>query len=433
MNLFTTIGRRKIAGHKKSSLSNEIRELDLSKVKRVYFPLVAGNGATCAPLVNAGDKVKVGTRIAYREQMSVPLFSSVSGTVEGIEKRLNVINGRVVDHLVIVNDFQMTKDSLLETVSLDAPREHIVEAIKEAGIVGLGGAGFPTWIKYYNVQNIHTVLINAVECEPYLTTDYCMSKAFAKEIVEGARYLERAAGASNVIISLKVGKEAARDALREAAQEFSDVKVVEVPDKYPMGWEGTLVYQIFKKRYDKLPGEIGVIVNNVTTAISVYNALVKGEVITKRLITVSGNIVNNPGNIYVPVGTLASDVLAQFDLRTDVEFNLLAGGPMTSGAVKDSSFALQASHGGLTLLERVKFRTIPCLRCGECTANCPVGLQPVEIMKAFEARDNVRISKLEALRCVDCGLCSYVCPSKIEVAEFVKNAKVLLRAKPVGK
>ncbi len=433
MRLFSTIGRRKIAGHKKESLVLEPVELAIEKVTHVYFPLVAGNGAPYGPLVKAGDKVKVGTKIAFREQFSVPLFSSVSGEVVGVEKRYNAVTGRACDHLVIKNDFKMEKDEPLTKVSLEASKEEIVAAIKEAGIVGLGGAAFPTWVKYNNITNIHTVVINAVECEPYLTTDFISASENASKIVGGARYLQKAAGAEKVIIAIKVHKDVARDALINAASEFEDVKVVEVPDKYPMGWEATLIYELFKKRYDKLPAEVGVIVNNSTTAMGVYDALVNGKPVTNRLVTISGGAVKNPRNIYVPVGTLAEVVLAEFEIDEEKEINLLAGGPMTSGSQPNASFALQAAHGGLTILERVKFNSIPCLRCGECTANCPAGLQPVEIMKAFEARNTIRLDKLDTLRCVDCGLCSYVCPSKIEVADFVKKAKVLLRAKPVGK
>lgn len=433
MRLFSTIGRRKIAAHKKESLVLDPVELAIEKVTHVYFPLVAGNGAPYDPLVKAGDEVKVGTKIALRDQFCVPLFSSVSGEVVGLEKRYNAVSGRACDHLVIKNDFKMSKAESLSLVGLDASKEEIVAGIKEAGIVGLGGAAFPTWVKYNNIENIHTVVINAVECEPYLTTDFISAMENASKIVGGARYLQKAAGAPKVIIAIKVHKDAARDALISAASEFSDIEVVEVPDRYPMGWEATLIYQLFKKRYDKLPAEVGVIVNNSTTAMGVYDALVYGEPVTKRLITISGTAVKNARNIYVPVGTLAEVVLAEFEIEAEKEINLLAGGPMTSNSQPNASFALQAAHGGLTVLERVKFRSIPCLRCGACTANCPVGLQPVEIMKAFEGRNMVRLDKLETLKCVDCGLCSYVCPSKIEVSDFVKKAKVLLRVKPVGK
>lgn len=433
MRLFSTIGRRKIAAHKKESLVLDPAELAIEKVTHVYFPLVAGNGAPYEPLVKVGDKVKVGTKIALRDQFCVPLFSSVSGEVAAIEKRYNAVTGRACDHLVIKNDFALSKAEPLTKVGLEASKEEIVGAIKEAGIVGLGGAAFPTWVKYNNIQNIHTVVINAVECEPYLTTDFISAMENANKIVGGARYLQKAAGAPNVIIAIKVHKDAARDALISAASEYSDIKIVEVPDRYPMGWESTLIYELFKKRYAKLPAEVGVIVNNSTTAMGVYDALVNGEPVVKRLITVSGSAVKNAGNIYVPVGTLAEVVLAEFEIESDKEINLLAGGPMTSGSQPNASFALQAAHGGLTVLERVKFRSIPCLRCGACTANCPAGIQPVEIMRAFEARDYVRLEKLETLRCVDCGLCSYVCPSKIEVSDFVKKAKTILRVQQQGK
>jgi len=336
------------------------------------------------------------------------------------------MTGRVCDHLVIENDFKMTKEKPLKTVKLDAPKEEIVAAIKEAGIIGLGGAGFPTWVKYNNVKDIHTILINAVECEPYLTTDYLEAKMNAAKIVGGARYLQKAAGASKIIIALKVHKEDACNCLRDAASAYSDIEVREVPDYYPMGWEKTLIYHIFKKRYDKLPSEIGVIVNNSSTAMVVYDALVDGKVVTERLVTVSGNVVKDARNIIVPVGILAETILKEFDIE-DKEFVLLPGGPMTSNPAKDASYALISCMGSLTLLEKVVYRPVACLRCGACSAHCPAGLQPVEILRAFDGRDYDRLEKLETMRCVDCGLCSYVCPSKIEVTDMMKKAKTILR------
>ena len=426
MKLFATKGGRKIPGNKHISLEREPFVLDPKKVEFVYFPLVAANNAPLEVLVKEGDKVKVGTKIAVQQQFSVPLFSSVSGSVAAVEKRLNLTTGRACDYLVIKNDFKMTPEKPLKKVKLDAKKEDIVAALKEAGLVGLGGAGFPTWVKYNNVKDIHTVLINAVECEPYLTTDFVMAKVNAEKIVSGALYLQKAADAAKVIIAIKEKKEEARDALKLAASDYPSVEIREVPDRYPMGWEATLVYEVFKKRYDRLPAEIGVIVNNSSTAMAVHDALVDGKVITERLITVSGNIVKNPGNIVVPVGVLAETVLKEFHLA-DQEFALLPGGPMTSNPAKDASFALPACLGALTLMEKIEYRPVACLRCGACTTHCPAGLQPVEILRAFDGRDYDRLEKLETLRCVDCGLCSYVCPSKIEVTDMMKKAKTILR------
>lgn len=426
MKLFQSKGRRKLSGHKSISLERELRVLDPEKVEFVYFPLVAPNNAPLDVLVNEGAEVKVGTKIALRQQFSVPVFSSVSGTVVGKEKRYNVMTGRPCDHLVIKNDFKMTKAEPLVKVELDAPKEEIVAAIKDAGIVGLGGASFPTWVKYNNVSGIHTVLINAVECEPYLTTDFVTCSMNAAKVVSGARYLQKAAGAEKVIIAIKVKKELACNCLREAATPYEDIEVREVPDRYPMGWEKTLVHEVFKKWYDKLPSEIGVIVNNSTTALAVHEALVEGSPIVSRIVTVSGDVLEDAGNIVVPVGVSAETVLNEFNIANK-EFVLLAGGPMTSNPAKDASFALVPCHGALTLLQKVEYEAVECLRCGACTAHCPAGLQPVEILRAFEGRDYVRLEKLETLRCIDCGLCSYVCPSRIEVTDMMKKAKTILR------
>ena len=433
MNLFSTNRMKHIDGHKHPSQDVEVRSLSPEKVPVVYFPLVNPKAQPIKVLVAVGDKVQVGDQIALREDMYVPVFSSVSGEViENVDK-FHPLTGRTVPHLAIKNDGQYTKGKGLKTLTLEASREDIVAAIKKAGIVGLGGAGFPTYIKYNNVKGIDTLLINGVECEPFLTTDFVTMKAEAKRLLDGVTLLMRASEAPRALVAIKKGKELVANAIKEELVNYPNVSLKEVPDAYPMGWERTLIWKVLGREYDMLPSECHVVVNNAQTAIAIARALLEGQPVTERVMTVSGDVVKNPSNIIVPVGTPVANVLGEYEIDESKPIHLLAGGPMTSNAITNFDFVTLPQNGGFTLLKPVKYDEVACLRCGACTSHCPASLQPVEIKLAVEGRDIVRIEKLNAMKCIECGLCSYVCPSKIEVTEFMKKAKTILRAEAAKK
>lgn len=433
MNLFSTNRMKHIDGHKHPAQDVPVRVLAANSVPVVYFPLVNPKGQPLKVFVNPGDKVQVGDMIALREDMYVPVFSSVSGTVLENVNKFHPQTGRVVPHLAISNDGSYNKGAGLPIVTLENTREEIVNAIKEAGIIGLGGAGFPTFIKYNNVKGIDTLLINGVECEPFLTTDFVVMKEEAATLIKGVELLMKASEAPRAVIAIKKGKQLVKEAVLAALEGKSNIRLQEVPDAYPMGWERTLIWKVLGREYDMLPSECHVVVNNAQTTIAVAKALLEGEPVTKRVITVSGNRVKNPSNIVVPVGTPLEAILAEYDVDLSKPLHLLAGGPMTSNAITNSDFVTVPQMGGFTLLEPVKYNEVACLRCGACTQNCPASLQPVEIKLAVEGRDVVRLDKLKAMKCIECGLCSYVCPSKIEVTEFVKRAKTILRAEAAKK
>lgn len=433
MNLFSTNRIKHIEGHKHPSQDVEVRELAASQVPLVYFPLVNPKAQAIKVLVQPGDQVLVGTKIALREDMYVPVFSSVSGKVlENVEK-FHPLTGRVVPHLVIENDGKYTPDEPLQTMTLESSKEAIVNAIKEAGIVGLGGAGFPTYIKYNNVKDIDTILINGVECEPFLTTDFVVMKKEAHQLLNGVMLLLKACDAPKAIIAIKKGKKLVADAIKAELVNYPQVSLQEVPDAYPMGWERTLIWKVLGREYDMLPSQCHVIVNNAQTTIAIADALLEGKAVTSRVLTISGDVVKNPSNIRVPIGTPVETILKQFDIDQSAPINLLAGGPMTSGAITNMDFVTLPQNGGFTLLKPVSYHEVACLRCGACTANCPASLQPVEVKIAVEGKDVVRMDKLQAMKCIECGLCSYVCPSRIEVTEFMKKAKTILRAEAAKK
>ncbi len=429
MGIFSSRGKRHLDGHKDLTHHDDFIDIRGS-VKNIYIPIVLPNRKEIELMVKEGDSVKVGTRIGTRNDFYVPIYSPISGVVKGTVSRFDAINGRPVNHLVIENDFEYTREECaLRTVNLDNSQEEIFAAIKEAGLVGLGGAGFPTYIKYGKPVGIHSLLVNAVECEPYLTTDYHAIKNDAEYLLKGAQLLVKALGADQAIIAFKVHKEDMKDKILGLLPNYENVKIVEVPDAYPMGWERTLVRQVFKKEYNALPSEVGVVVNNAQTVISLGHALLDGEPLHHRLVTVSGDGIVNPNNVICPIYTPANEVIEACGGYVDADINLIPGGPMCGKAVVKDEFALVPQMGALTVLKAVKYEQQACLRCGECTMNCPSGLQPVEIQIAVKKGDVERMLALKAKSCVECGMCSYVCPSHIDVVENMRKAKLQIRVK----
>lgn len=426
MGILSSCGRKHLDGHK--DLTHHDSFIDLSdKIAKVYIPTVSPNAKDIELYVKEGDKVKVGSKIGCRLDFYVPIYSSVSGVIVGKEVRYNAAIGRPVNHIVIENDFKYEKEEVLKKVTLESSKEEIFAAIKEAGLVGLGGAGFPTYVKYNNPNGIHTLLINAVECEPYLTTDYHSIKTDTAYLLTGAQLLKKALGANEAVIAFKVNKPDMKAKILELLPEYEGIRIVEVPDVYPMGWERTLIKQVFKKTYDRLPSEVGVVVNNAQTVIALCHALLDGEVLSKRLVTVSGDGVANPNNVLCPIGTLAYELIGACGSYTDEEIHLIPGGPMCGKAALKADFPIAPQMGSLTVLKYVKYFQQACLRCGECTMHCPAGLQPVEIQIAVKKGDVDRMLALDAKSCVECGMCSYVCPSHIEVTDNIKKAKLQIR------
>ncbi|MCH3977342.1 MAG: RnfABCDGE type electron transport complex subunit C [Bacilli bacterium] len=431
MKIFGSVGHQHIPGQKELTKSKESIILADTVGFKVYFPLASANGKPVNVLVKEGDHVLIGTKILERTDFYVPQFASVSGEVVANENRYNAAIGRVAPHLVIVSDGKQTMlVNPLKKIDVEkANQEEIVSLIKEAGIVGLGGAGFPTYIKYDKAKNVDAVLINGVECEPYLTTDYLFMKMYAESVVEGAEILRKAAGAKEAVIAFKVHKHPLAEIYTRALEGHQNVRFVEVPDLYPMGYEKTLIREIFHREYARLPIECGIVVNNAQTAASVYRALVLAEPLVNRLVTISGDGIVNPINIQVPIGTPVEKIVEAAGGYTGEQVLLVSGGPMTGRTMPNDQWVIQSSMGAVTVLKPLEYRkqSAACLRCGMCSYKCPIGLQPVEIKRALDAKDHVRLEKLETLRCVECGLCSYVCPSKIEISDAVKRAKSILR------
>ena len=422
MSFLSGLGKVKLDGQK--GLTKDLPILEVKAPDVVYIPLVLGAAIQFDVHVQAGDEVKVGTKLATRKDMYVPIYSSVSGVVKGIEKRMHV-SGRPQNHIAIENDHKYDSVKAIDIENPDAlTKEEIVNAMKELGLIGLGGAGFPTFIKYGRTDGIHTIIINGVECEPFLTSDHLAMKRDAYALMDGVTFMMKAAECDKAIVAIKVHKPDLLEVLQAEASKYQGIEVVEVPDAYPMGWERTLVKQITKKDYDRLPAEVGVIVNNASTAMALSNGIRKGEAITKRVVTVSGNGIKNPQNVEVCVGTPFSHVVEAMGGYVDApEGHVLAGGPMMGKSIMNDQVVITVASNGMTVLVKEDIKPLACLKCGECTLSCPAHLQPVKMMQAEKRADVEMLEKLDVMRCVECGTCTYVCPSKIEVTDFISKAK----------
>ena len=424
MSLFTGPMHRHLDGHKDLTLDVDVnRSID---PEIVYIPLVNGN-AKCEPCVKVGDDVKVGTKIAERnDHFYLPLFSSVSGMVTGIEKRMT--SGLTpADHLVIQNDHKYEKVQAFKPLDYEkASWEELEEFLKNSGMLGLGGAGFPTYVKYQKPENVDLLIINAVECEPYLTADYKNIQENMDLLKTGVLAFFKLSRAPKACIGIKEDKPKQIEALKKVF-EGTPVEIRPVKDLYPMGWERTIVYALTGKRYDRLPIEAGCIVSNATTAIAFGDALVNGAPITHKYVTVSGDGVGKPQNVYVPVGTTAHDIIDACGGYTADDVYLIAGGPMMGKTITKDEFSIAPQNNGITVLVNKPLDETPCLRCGRCTETCPSGLEPVRIANAVKVNDTALLAKLHVMDCIECGTCAFVCPSKISVTENVRKGKRFLQ------
>ncbi|MBQ0065159.1 MAG: RnfABCDGE type electron transport complex subunit C [Firmicutes bacterium] len=428
MSLFLGAMRHHIPGRKELTEHVEVKKL--LPAKEVYIPLIHGNNTAFDILVEEGSEVKVGTKLAQTKAgLHVPIYSSVSGTYKGVAKRMHN-SLRPQQHMVIELDGKQEAIQSFEPKNFEElTREECVAVIKEAGIVGLGGAGFPTHVKYGKVDGVDTILINAVECEPYITADYKMIFDNCEDLILGCRIMKKMGDVATVYICIKESHPDLIEFVKQKCPAGSGIEVRPVPDVYPMGWERVLVREVLKKEYGMLPSEAGAIVGNASTAIAIARAFTKGMPITEKYITISGEAIKNPATVCVPVGMVASEIIAACGGYTEDSVRIIAGGPMMGRTIVNDQFVVDRAMNAITVLKHQPDNAIACLRCGRCSDHCPSGLQPVRITAAVKAGNVEEMEKRGAMSCIECGLCTYICPSKIDVTENVRKAKRTLMLK----
>ena len=409
----------------KHKLTND-KLLVYNKPKKVYIPLISGNDTNITILVKKGEYVYKGSIIGKRKgDFRIPIHSSVSGTVLDFEEK-TCFNGEKVKCVVIENDF---KEKIEQKLSVKRSinkytKEEFLNLLMENGIVGLGGDCFPTYVKY-EPKNINTLIINAVECEPYITADHILAKQKCEEILEAIDAILEINKIKEAIIAIKKENVELKQTFDNYIGTYLKIKIKLVPNVYPMGWERKLIKEVTHKEYDKYPIEEGIVVNNISTIYAIYEALKYNKPLIERIITFSGENLQDKRNVLVKIGTPVSEVLEQLKVKENSV--IVAGGPMMGKKVED--LVVSANMNCILALEnKIDIPTI-CLKCGKCVEVCPSKLSPVLIMrtKVKKDKDINKLKKLHPEKCIECGLCSYICPANLLVRERVKDAKKILR------
>lgn len=408
-----------IAGHKDITEHKDILHVDSDEIA---ISLTIGSH-TAIPLVKVGDYVKIGQLIAKRDdKFYVPVFSSVSGEVVAIEKRMSA-RLTPCEHIVIKNDYKDEKVNFPK-ISLDASKEEMINYMKETGLLGQGGAGFPSYLKY-STDKCETLIINAVECEPYITADICNIENNLEDFKNGVKVLFRTSNAKKCYIGIKQTHAEVIDKLTELFNGEDNIEVKALKDVYPMGWERTLTYSILNKRYDKLPIEVGAIVSNATTAITLAKSIRTETYVYDRYVTVSGTNIREPHNVLCRIGTPIKELFNACGGIMNSPAILIMGGPMMGTPVTKDEVTITPINNATLVFEYKEQDSWSCLRCGRCVEHCPSSLEPVSISEAYQYTDVDRLAALHVMDCVECGMCTYICPSKIEVTENIRRAKKL--------
>lgn len=414
--------------------------LDLPLPGELRIMLAQSIGAPARPVVKPGDVVTVGQMIAEATGfVSAPVHSPVNGTVKKLEPT-RTPQGIWQDSIVLVPDADNPFDSSLQPRSEEeighlSPAE-IISIVADAGIVGLGGATFPTRVKLSvpEGKRATTVIINGAECEPYLTCDEALMNVEADNILKGALLIMRATGATEVIVGIEHNKPDSIAAMSRAAERYPEIRVEALRTRYPQGGEKQLIYALTGRVVPcgALPVETGCIVDNVATAYAIYDAVYNRHPLTHRLMTVSGEGLTSPGNFRVANGTPLSSLIDFAGGMPEEAGKVIAGGPMMGRAVSTLEATATKGLSGLVVIPESQARRKPagpCIRCARCVAACPMGLEPYLFMLQAENQVWEGMSEHGVMNCMECGCCSYTCPSSRPLLDYIRLGKQELRKK----
>ena len=426
-----------------NKLTHEVPTVVAELPKQAIFPLSQHIGAPAKPVVKKGDKVKVGTMIAEAGGfVSAPIFSSVSGTVFKIDTAIDATGYR--KPVIIINvegdewEESIDRSNKLELVANhpELTPEEIVSRIKDAGVVGMGGACFPTFIKLTPppTAKAECVIINAVECEPYITADYRLMMEHADEILVGLELLMMGAKVTKGYIGIETNKPAAIELLtQKCAEKFNGsaytVEVVPLKQRYPQGGEKQLVDAVIQRQVPAppaIPVNVGAIVQNVGTAFAVYEAVMKHKPLFERYTTVTGKQLANPGNFQVRMGTPMQQLIDACGGMPEGDNKLLAGGPMMGKALTSTEVPICKGTNSVTIISGEEARRKepqPCIRCAKCVLVCPMGLEPYLLAKLSEVKNWERAEHEDIVNCIECGSCQFTCPSHRPLLDNIRQGK----------
>lgn len=422
-------GKLRLVDHKNTA---ELKTVKMPPPERVVIPMLQHIGQPCKPIVKPGDKVAVGTQIADgNDPNAVPIHASVSGTVAKITT-IKLTHGNSCEAVVIDSDGQMTEDIFLSPAKVETVDE-LIRAARESGLVGLGGAGYPTHVKL-NIPKgnvVDTLIINGAECEPYITSDYRECMEYPEDILRGTSLVKNILGIKRAIIAIEDNKPEAIKYLNNKSKELNldrEIEIMKLNSRYPGGAEKVLIYMATGRKLpiNKLPSDIGCLVMNISTVSNLHRYIRTGMPLVSRRITVEGDCINKPMNVQVPIGTLIKDVAEFCGGYKSEPGKILMGGPMMGVAlISDETPVIKQNNAILILSTESGMLppATPCIRCGRCVEICPVNLMPVAIETAMRNPDREKLLSLGANYCIECGCCAYVCPARRPLVQVMRQAK----------
>ena len=397
----------------------------------VVIPLSMHAGAPANPVVQVGDTVKVGQKIGEAAGfISSPVHSSVSGTVTAIENHGHATRGECLS-VVIQSDGKNTlHESVQPNKDLDSlTPDEIVEIVKEAGIVGMGGAGFPTSVKLKPAKPVDTILLNGCECEPLLTADHRVLLEFADDVIFGLKAIIKAVGAEKGLIVIEDNKPDAIELMKDKAADCSDIDVVVAKTKYPQGAEKMLIKRVMGRQVPRggLPADVGCVVSNISTTKAIADAIQKGMPLVERVVTVTGEHVKNPGNFLVKIGTNTKDLLDYCGGETGEDITVKAGGPMMGFVLSDVNVPIMKGSNGIIAVDTDYTKEQPCIKCGRCMDVCPMERSPLYFAKFADEENWQGMKDKNVMDCIECRCCEYICSSKIPLVTKIKAGKNAVR------
>jgi electron transport complex protein RnfC len=425
--------------NKKYSDNLPIKQIIVQPGQRFVVPMSQHIGAPCQPTVEAKQEVLVGQEVGNSDAfVSAPVHSPVNGIVKEISPQPHPSGRKVLSVVIEAGENQNPAQEWQKVPDDFDPgkyeHEGIIKAIRDAGIVGQGGAAFPTAMKLtWNPKRpVASVLVNGCECEPYLTSDHRLMVESPKTIVAGLQLAVKAVGAKRGIIAIEDNKPEAINAIYAAIKDIPNIQLAVCKTKYPQGGERQLIKAVLERIVPTggLPREVRVVVVNVGTVSSIFWACNENRAVTQRIVTVTGAGVKQPGNFRVPVGMILSDLLDQCGGLTEDAAKVLLGGPMMGPTTPHLDVPILKGTSGITVMtdaEISKARETACIRCSRCVDHCPLKLVPTRIAHAIKARDLDMAQEYDLMVCIECGCCSYVCPSHIPLVQYLRSGKAMVR------
>ena len=397
----------------------------------LVYPLSQHIGAPASPIVAVGDTVLRGQKIAEAGGfVSAPVFASVSGTVKAIEPR-HVATGDLVNSIIIENDGEMKETDFhgVEDVA-SLSKEQIIEKVKEAGVVGMGGAGFPTHVKLSPKEpdKIEFIIANCAECEPYLTADYRRMLENPEELIGGMKIVLRLFDHAKGILGVEDNKPDCIQKLKELTKDEERIEVMPLKTKYPQGGERQLIYATTGRAINSkmLPADAGCIVDNVETLVAINHAVKEGKPVMDRIFTVTGDAVANPGNFEYCIGMSYAEILEEAGGFKEDPEKMISGGPMMGFAVFSLEIPTTKTSSSLLCFKKddVSASEVKaCINCGRCVSVCPEQIVPSRLAKMSQFHDSESFEKWNGMECIECGSCSYICPAKRPLAQYIKTMK----------